>query len=81
MRAVMAAEGKLWRVRTLEEYLGEMANTSIWNYTGDECEEITRRGVMGTFGLNAEEVERYFINHCDVYRDENRFGRLSFTGK
>jgi len=81
MQAVIDAEGRSWRSRTLEQYLEEVANSSIWNYTGDECEEIARQGVMDAFGLSAEEVGRYFINTCDVLKDENRFGLVTMIFK
>ena len=81
MQTVIDAEGQSWRSRTLEGYLEEMANVSVWNHTSDACEAFARQGVMSAYGLSAAEADRYFITVCDVHKDENRFALATMIFK
>jgi len=71
---VVDAEGRPWPNCTLEKYLEAKATEQLWNYDGDELEEIARQAVMDTFGKSAEEMDRYFADHVNEgYVDENRY--------
>jgi hypothetical protein len=81
VRSVIDSEGSNWTNRTLDEYLAIAANAPIWVYKESECIDIATQGIMATFGLSAEEADRYFVFPCDVYKDENRYALVTLIFK